>query len=68
MKKHLQKLDDIEKELTLLGQSLALLYWDQHTIMPEQATEERGEQISYAVVTAHNQPSRSVSAVACSFL
>lgn len=43
---HLKKLKELERESYLLSHAIAVLYWDQETYMPENAVEERAEQIA----------------------
>ncbi|MEJ2665024.1 MAG: carboxypeptidase M32 [Spirochaetia bacterium] len=46
MKKELQELQTLDKEILLLAHTAALLGWDQETYMPTGALAERAEQIS----------------------
>jgi Zn-dependent M32 family carboxypeptidase len=52
--KELERLKEIEKELKLLDGIGSLLYFDQRTIMPKKATEQRGEQYSYLAAKLHS--------------
>ena len=55
MEETLKYITSIGKELTLIEEAINMLYWDQQTIMPKQAVEERGEQIAYLTVTSHRK-------------
>ena len=55
MKKELNRLNQIEKELYLLHGAAALLRWDQSTIMPKNAIEQRGDQNAYLSKIAHEK-------------
>ncbi len=46
MSETLDQLLKMDREIQLLEHTSALLEWDQETYMPEQAIEERAEQIA----------------------
>ena len=46
MEHALKQIRDIDREVTLLNHSAAILGWDQETYMPEKAIEERAEQLA----------------------
>jgi len=51
----LKKLKEMDHEAYLLTHGIAVLYWDQETYMPENAVEERSEQISLFEGILHNK-------------
>lgn len=55
MKEKLARLKELEKEMTLLEETFALLHWDQVTLMPKNALKYRAEQMAYFSKLAHEK-------------
>jgi carboxypeptidase Taq len=55
MKKRIERLKELDKDIQLLTHSTALLAWDQETYMPKRALEERSEQISLLEGIVHGR-------------
>src|SRR3989344_1701149 len=55
MKKDLQFIKEIQKEIILLGHIGALLNWDQQTYMPKKASKERAEQSAHLNLFVHEK-------------
>jgi len=55
MKKDLELVNNYQKEMVLLGRSLALLSWDQETKMPKKGVKSRSETISFLSGLAHEK-------------
>ena len=55
MKKDLQFIKEIQKEIILLGHIGALLNWDQQTYMPKKASKERAEQSAHLNLLVHEK-------------
>lgn len=50
-----ERLRRIDKEIRLLGHSIALLHWDQETGMPKRGVDERSEQVGLIEGMAHEK-------------
>lgn len=55
IKDSLKKLKEIDKQISILNSTANLLVWDNDTIMPQKATEERAEQLSYIATLIHEK-------------
>jgi carboxypeptidase Taq len=55
MRKEVERLVELDREVNLLMHIDALLNWDQETYMPPKAVEERSEQIAYMEGLAHDK-------------
>ncbi len=55
MNKDLEKINKIQKELTLLSQTIGLLEWDQQTYMPSQGHEARAEKMAFLSKILHEK-------------
>lgn len=55
MRKELERLAELDKEVGLLTHIGAILSWDQETYMPLKAVEERAEQTAYLAGLAHEK-------------
>jgi len=55
IKKRLERLGEIEKELTILGNVEELFGWDQLTLMPKKAVKYRAEQVAYISKLIHEK-------------
>ncbi len=55
MNKDLKLIEDFQREMTILGQVLSLLGWDQLTYMPKKAAESRSEQTSHLSQLIHKK-------------
>jgi carboxypeptidase Taq len=53
--KDLELIERYQKEITLLGQTSALLHWDNQTYMPKKAVEGRSEQLSFLRTLIHEK-------------
>jgi carboxypeptidase Taq len=51
----LQRLKEIDREHRLLGQTAAVLHWDQETYMPDGAVQERADQLSLLSGLIHDR-------------
>jgi len=52
--KAIEKVQEIDKEVTLISHIGATISWDQETYMPEQGVEEKSEQSSLLSRLAHD--------------
>jgi carboxypeptidase Taq len=55
MRKELERLIELDREIGLLGHIDALLGWDQETYMPPKAVDERAEQMALVQALAHER-------------
>jgi len=51
----IQQLKELDKEITLLSNTQAILGWDQETMLPLKAIENRSEQLSYLEGLIHDK-------------
>ncbi|MDP3177027.1 MAG: carboxypeptidase M32, partial [Spirochaetaceae bacterium] len=58
MRKELERLYELDRELSLVAHIGALLGWDQETYMPSKAVDERSEQIALIESLAHEKAVR----------
>ena len=58
MRKELERLSELDRELSLVAHIGALLGWDQETYMPSKAVDERSDQIALIEALAHEKAVR----------